>query len=1083
MLSKQSLNINFASGLNTKADAYQVPAGQFLSLNNAVFDELGALKKRNGFGSYSFSPGNANLFLSTYDQSLVALGTKLDTFSPATNIWVESGNFFPASVSNTPVSRSAHNQYAQDCAISGNVACFVYVDNGIQTYLIRDLASNTTVIPPTSIPSAATVSLNNTQSAKVYVLGAYFIILYYNSTSGNFLNYCAIQISNPYSVTFGHLATVTPFAFDAVIIGSTLYASYIDNIGSFMTVHVYAVTLTSGLTVGTPTLIAAAPTGNIAPRPFLNSVLDAGSNIIYMIVGAQTPFFDSNIGQYDDNLFIAAMNTSLVSQFSPQLIVKGTGISSATGTATSGSLTFFYTDSAGTLKKNTCSSSGTVGTAASMNLFFCYIASKATIYNSNSYFVIQTFPSSFTSNFLFQTPTDKYSLPASYQPTYFLINQLGQVVSEMSYSNAGGIFVLDGTLAVLCPSSILSSLTLTTNTVSFAGLFKDIIVPVNSSQATTATGAFFSQAGVNLYTVNQMPSAIQSSEIANNLHVSGGKLQMFDGINSVEHGFAVVPEITSVSYLSKQTFTATVSYGSNVLTAVSDFTYLRVGMIITGPGFGGFTVPVIVTALNPGASTLTINNAANANNVGGTYTPTALTAQTYFYQACYSWMDAQGNIHRSAPSIVSSFLTSGPTAAPALFITVSTLGLTAKSNVVIELYRYSANQPIYYLVTSISAPLLNDRTQATVTFTDLNQDADIIGNLVLYTTGGVLPNDAAPATSVMTLWNSRMFLVDDEDHNRVWFSKPVIETVPVEFSSAFTIFANPTIGAQTTLPGISALFGMDDKLILFRRDSIAYITGQGPDITGANNGFSDPIAINSTVGCTSPGSLALIPSGLIFKSDKGIWLLGRDLSTNYIGAPVEGYNSFDIVSALVIPGTNQVRFTLSSGVILMYDYFVNQWGAFSVSAGALSSVLYNGLHTYLGSGSHIYQETPGTYADNTTPVTMSFTTAWLNIAGLQGYQRAYQFFVLGKYASPHQQQWQIAYDYETSPSQATAFTPVSTDTEQWRVFLDKQKCESIQLTFNELSTTPGPGLTMSGVSLIAGVKKAYRTQSAAKSTG
>src|SRR5580698_8674429 len=160
------------------------------------------------------------------------------------------------------------------------------------------------------------------------------------------------------------------------------------------------------------------------------------------------------------------------------------------------------------------------------------------------------------------------------------------------------------------------------------------------------------------------------------------------------------------------------------------------------------------------------------------------------------------------------------------------------------------------------------------------------------------------------------------------------------------------------------------------------------------------------------------------QSDKGIWLLGRDLSTIYIGAPVEDFNAYTITSSQVIPDTNQVRFGLSNGSMLMYDYFVGQWGEFQ-GIPSLSATLYQGYHTLVNEYGDVSQETPDTYLDGSNPVLMSFTTSWLQLAGLRGYQRAYWFYLLGTYLSPHKLQVAIAYDYNSSPTQSNLIAPIN----------------------------------------------------------
>ncbi len=484
-----------------------------------------------------------------------------------------------------------------------------------------------------------------------------------------------------------------------------------------------------------------------------------------------------------------------------------------------------------------------------------------------------------------------------------------------------------------------------------------------------------------------------------------------------------------------------------------------------------------------------------------------MTAQQYFYQAVYEWTDNQGNIHRSAPSIPVSVTTTGSTSFNQ--INVPTLRLTYKTAnpVKIAIYRWSTAQENYYQVTSIASPLLNNPLIDSVSYVDTLSDAQILGNSLIYTTGGVIENIGAPATAITTLFKSRLFLVDSEDKNLLWFSKQVIEAVPVEMSDLFTKYIAPTTSAQGATGPITALSAMDDKLIIFKKDAIYYITGTGPDNTGSNDDFSEPVFITSTVGCANPLSIVFSPRGLMFQSDKGIWLLGRDLSTSYIGADVEQFNASVVQSAVNVPATNQVRFTLSTGETLMFDYYYSQWATF-IGVPAISSTLFQGFHTYINSFGQVYQESPGTYLDGSRPVLMSFTTSWINTAGLQGFMRAYQLYLLGVYYSPHKLNVSVAYDYNPSPTQTSVIIPKNYaapwggeqlwgsgsawggpgNIEQWRVFLAHQKCESLQISVTEtydasIGAAAGAGFTLSGMNLVVGMKSGYPRLSAAKQVG
>ncbi len=473
-----------------------------------------------------------------------------------------------------------------------------------------------------------------------------------------------------------------------------------------------------------------------------------------------------------------------------------------------------------------------------------------------------------------------------------------------------------------------------------------------------------------------------------------------------------------------------------------------------------------------------------------------LSAQQYYYQVIWRWTDAAGNVHRSAPGLPLSVDLSGSSTSTNLVnIETPTLQLTSKTNVVVELYRWSTAQQNFYQVTSITDPQISNKAVSTFTIVDGLADASIIGNELLYTTGGVLENTPAPATSLMTAWDSRLWLVSAEDGNLLEFSKPVIEGVPVEMSDLLTKYVAPTLGTASSSGPLTAIAPLDDKLVAFKANNPAYIGGVGPDATGANDQYTEPTSIISDVGCSNQASIVRIPQGLMFQSNKGVWLLDRGLGTSYIGADVEAFNSRAILSADPIPATNQVRFVLAGGQMLMYDYFYSQWGTFSPHV--ISSTVAEGRHTLLDDAGRVYQEQPGVYIDGTQAVEMSFTTAWIKLAGLQGYQRAYQLFLLGQLISQHSLAVGIAYDYNPSITQQAVITPATLgaygsvgpygtgayggeDVETYRIFLSQQRCSAFQIQLRETNSA-GEGFKLSGITALVGVKAPARTQSAARS--
>lgn len=722
------------------------------------------------------------------------------------------------------------------------------------------------------------------------------------------------------------------------------------------------------------------------------------------------------------NGFVLAVNQNLTAVLAPTATITGIDVANLTAVSTGGVCTLLYET------VNAYTYDGAIPT---------HYVSKETITQSGTVSSPSVVDRSIgLASKAFMVNDTMYFLAlyvSAFQPTYFLIDLSGNVVAKLAYSNGPGSYYTTG----------LPSVIITGNVAQVPYLVRDLIQGANKAQGAPVPSGVYSQTGLNLatFTVGGVPT--YSAEIASSLNLTGGLLYEYDGYQVVEQGFNVYPD----------------------------------NIEATSASTGGF-----------------------------------LAAQIYFYYAVYEWTDNQGNIQRSAPSIpLEVDLSASMTATNAATVHIPTLRLTYKTAnpVKITVYRWSTGQQIPYQTTSILNPLLNNTTVDSIDFVDTQADADILGNEIIYTEGGVLENIAMPAVDTLTLFDSRLWAIDSEDKNLLWFSKQVIEATPVETSDLLTIYVAPTVGAQNTGTGpMKALSAMDDKLIIFKADAIYYLNGTGPDNTGANSQYSQPTFITATVGCSNQRSIVFQPSGLMFQSDKGIWLLGRDLSTSYIGAPVESYTQGATVqSAVNVPGTNQIRFTLDTGITLMYDYYYGQWGTF-VGVPAVSSTLYESLHTYINKFGQVYQETPGSYLDGSQPVLLQFTTGWMNLAGLQGYERAYFFYMLAEYASPHKLSVSIAYNYNPSPAQVSIISPTNAtpawgggnlwgsepvwggqpSLEQWRVFFREQKVQSFQISIQEMfdstvGQSAGAGLSISGLNLVVGIKKGYRTIGSSRSVG
>lgn len=713
---------------------------------------------------------------------------------------------------------------------------------------------------------------------------------------------------------------------------------------------------------------------------------------------------------YVENLSASTFNFS-------KITFQAASVNTTSGTT--GTVKFVPANSSNFINYNTMTNAGVTGTTPSgvgtLFLKSVGLASKVISYNNLQYFAVAL-----------QTPL---------QSTYYLVNNNAQIVAKYAPALGGG-YTTKSILPELVNTGVASQY-------SIAFLLKDLLT--TQPGATANTTQVYTQTGVEESAFNFTSKYnYLTSQLANNLHISGGFLSVYDGTSVVEHNFHYYPE--NVSAISSTS--------------------------------GGF--------------------------IGNGTTPCQ-----YQYQITYEWTDNQGQIQRStAIPITLTYFNSNATALGSVVLTIPTVRLTSKqaaatpprSPVSIVIYRTEANGTTFYRISSITSPTLNTITADAVTYTDTLSDGSIIGNPLLYTTGGVVDDSAAPAISAICTYQDRIIAVPSENPLQFWYSKQVVPGEPVEFSDSFVQNFDIRGGDAT------AVAPMDDKLVVFKETEIFYMVGNGPDPTGGNNTFSDLQLITTDCGSVGP-IVAVTPTGLMFKGLKGIYLLDRGLNSVYIGAPVEAYNQYDIVSATLVTEYNQVRFCLTNKIVLVYDYFVNQWSIFT-NINAVASTIFDNDFTYLQPTGTVMVETPNSYTDAGQFISMKLTTGWLSFNQITGYQRVYSLMLAGDYASPHKLQFQIAYDYNPNPLQTTYIdagallendnygvgspygngntspgNPYSFGATapqlygggyqyyEFKLQLQKQKCTAFQFTIQDVAETPyGEGFSLSSVGCLIGAK-------------
>lgn len=460
---------------------------------------------------------------------------------------------------------------------------------------------------------------------------------------------------------------------------------------------------------------------------------------------------------------------------------------------------------------------------------------------------------------------------------------------------------------------------------------------------------------------------------------------------------------------------------------------------------------------------------------------------TYNYIAIYQWVDNQGNLHQSEPSLPKTYVNVGSNA---LEIRVTTTFLSAKL-ISVALFRTTGaggtTGSTYYLVNSIGVGLPGGLPLAgVIAVADNLADASITSRNQPYTypASSVLDNTAPAPSMIMIPHNNRLWFVDSENPNTIWYTKSAENQVGISPSAFLTQEIDPKFGP------ITGLAEMDEKLIIGKKTGFFVQSGDGANDVGSGSTLSFPQTIPSDVGISQAKGTITLPNGVMFKSDNGIYLLTRNLQVGYIGADVESYNSQTVTGATLVPGKSQVRFLCSSGYTLVYDYIFNKWATFTNYTGT-SSTAWNGLYVYATTSGSIFKESSSSYLDNATAYSLLIQTSWLSFASIQGFQRIKRLIMLGDFtngnSASHNLSVQAAYDFSTTFQSAITYAfgaASASGVFQYRERLPQQKCDSLSLLIQETTTgSSAEYVDLTNISFEAGVKRGVNKLGGTKSVG
>lgn len=325
---------------------------------------------------------------------------------------------------------------------------------------------------------------------------------------------------------------------------------------------------------------------------------------------------------------------------------------------------------------------------------------------------------------------------------------------------------------------------------------------------------------------------------------------------------------------------------------------------------------------------------------------------------------------------------------------------------------------------------------------------------VVYIQGFQLESVCPEGAAIISVGIERVWASDFYRRERVQFSKPFSpgsanehRRVP-EFHEGF----------QRLVPDgreVTGILEMDDRIVIFTTESIYWMAGDGPNDAGAASDYPPLTLITSDTGCLDPRSLVRTPEGIMFRGQRGIYLLRRGDTVQFAGfAVVEQTDAYPVVVAASLnPTTSEVYFACrtedkSDGEILVFNYALSKWSRWRITGNDGNNVVPYGACMHLprtsknvlrgdagyyvaGSGSakvEIYKLNTGTYLDSSehyVPTTVEF--GWFKGAEDQGWQRVKRLIPQMTKGDGHQLTVDVYLDLSASAARTHTFTGTEVD--------------------------------------------------------
>jgi hypothetical protein len=383
-----------------------------------------------------------------------------------------------------------------------------------------------------------------------------------------------------------------------------------------------------------------------------------------------------------------------------------------------------------------------------------------------------------------------------------------------------------------------------------------------------------------------------------------------------------------------------------------------------------------------------------AQSGGGSLTLLA----TYSYLWLVEHLDSDGNVWRSPPSVPVSVTMTGANNRNTVSFSVKIESILS-DRYRVKLYRTSANGSVYRLINSSAVG------SGAFAIVDSAADSAIAASEILYTTGEV-PTAITPRASHIMTAKDRLWLVNADFRTELWYSKNLRPGRQPEFTNIHSIDIDDNYG------DITGLSTIDDNLVVFKRNAIYFVTGDGFDDGGGGTNVTAVLATGD-IGAIPGSPIVQAGDAIYFISDRGIYAIGANGSIDFVGRDVDKYLNQPQVQTQErvwdgawLPSKNEVRF-VTDNYILVYSKKFSQaatlvagatgayWCRWRFAGGRRALVINNQM-VVIKSDSTVWREgDQNQLTDQGTAINGVIRGAWICPAGVGGWLRLRKLRAIG----------------------------------------------------------------------------------------